>query len=251
MMPENIDKKGDTLNVSVAELECYLNGLQCRFEAKSSFAILKICFTRLKDLYSDPKVILGEMLHFFEATQPENIQQNEIYMELLNLFDQLFCPGPQSLRRIPALPLMAADNDKNLDDITAADISGTHEFMKPTIRPREFGGVAMTPFTRNDSSQGDRSAAETMRPSQDPGLAEPENEGEDFNERVTMLDLERTQIALNTASVVEEDAFPGANPVSEMPEIETGEADAADLGLPEEKNGDGEGARDSENPGST
>lgn len=271
MMSEVPGDKEGTGEVSVAELERYLTGLAYTFKEGSSIAILKICFSRLREQSNDAKTILNEMLHFFEETQPDDIAQNEIYLELLNLYLRLF-PGevaspPHNLRSpfsahgiraIPADTMPPAEQTRS-------------EAMKPTVKPPEFIGGAMNPYARIKSSEErERSEAITMRPSFDPDsdrrdTDEQDDEAEDTHSRATMPDIDRKELAVMLEMLAKEKrlrkifaldddaagaepaakAEPAAGPApdagtesvrdgSDLPLIETGETDLEDLGLPEE-----------------
>ena len=207
--------------VSVEELECYLNGLQNRLEAKSAFAILKISFSRLKIQDLDAREILKGMLRFFEAAQPENIQQNEIYIELLNLYNELF-PYSAAEDRPTAMPASAGYASQIYNRPVAGVSSVRADLMKPTIKPPEFAGGPLRASTGlPETGDKERSEAETMRPPEQPDstiaetmpppqepasmiAVEPEGNDEpgddadeaDTNSRKTMPDIDRKELAL-------------------------------------------------------
>lgn len=246
-MPEIPGENQTVREVSVDELERYLNGLESRFEARSSFTILKISFSRLKIQDLDAKGILKGMLHFFEAAQKGDVRKNDVYRELLNLYDELFFDA--SVDGLPTgIPPSAGYPPRSSGVIfpDSAEVSGEH--MNPTIKPPDFAGGSLRAMMRmGTADRMERSKAETLRPSQEPAADLPatgtdETATDDINARETLPDIDQTALKKMMALL----AAP-----TEMPEIETGEVDAADLGLPEEEVGDAESARDSENPGST
>ena len=242
--------------VSVDELECYMNRLESRLEDRSSFTILKISFSRLKIQDLDAKDILKGMLRFFEAAQKGDASKNDVYRELLNLYDELFL-DPSADGLPTEIPPSVGYPPRSSRELFSGytEVQGGH--MNPTIKPPEFaGGSIKAMVSTGMAGMFERSKAETMRPSQEPeasSTADPTADPtDDINSRETQPDIDRKELALMHEMLARErrlrkifaldDGAAGTIPTagtvsvgegSEIPEIETGETDLADFELPE------------------